>query len=74
MKTVIDTAHVKEVCLLGEKERCCSYLVASSGFQCAKTAAGYEGVLAAIKARLAANLMAAQGDNCDGYNYTEEQA
>jgi hypothetical protein len=53
---------VKTICLLGQGELTCAYLVCGpDGFECAKGT----GIEKAISARLRAGTMRAKGDNCD---------
>jgi hypothetical protein len=54
---------VQSVCGLGRGEGCCAFLTARNGFECAKALPGLD---SAIRARLEAGEMTAQGDNCSG--------
>ena len=54
---------LKEVCKLGHGVKCCAFICCGpDGFECLKGTS----LEAAIRQRLAAGTMNAQGDNCDG--------
>lgn len=55
--------HVHRVCLIGQGDACCRYLVVGSGFECAKFPLSARQM---IDARVDAGSFTAAGDNCDG--------
>lgn len=55
--------HVKNVCGLGQGEKCCAFLASRARWECAKD---IPGVRDTILLRLAAGTMVAKGDNCSG--------
>jgi len=56
--------YIKDVCKLGQMEKCCSYLaVGAGGFECLKLSASGA---AHIAIRRAEGTMVAMGDNCEG--------
>lgn len=60
---VLDMDRVRELCRIGQADRCCIFLVASPrGFECAKGSS----LEAVLLARRDAGTMVARGDNCDG--------
>ena len=62
------TIHLQSVCKIGQGKTCCRYLVTGiNGFQCAKLTS----LRLTLDARVEADTMTAQGDNCDGYHTTE---
>lgn len=58
-----DFNHVRDICLIGQGEKCCRYLAMSPhGWSCEKlTPARF-----VLDDRVAAGSMYARGDNCDG--------
>ena len=62
LKSVPD-GHVHRVCLIGQGDACCRYLVVGSGgFECAKLSS----LRQTLDARVDARSITAIGDNCDG--------
>lgn len=57
--------QVRDVCLIGQGEACCRYLLGDgAGFHCAKHQPDVAWIIAE---RQAAGTMIAKGDNCDGF-------
>lgn len=57
--------HVKDICKIGQKDKCCRYLVASGrGFECAK----HTELKDHLDERVLTDSIVAQGDNCEGYD------
>jgi len=61
----IEKDHLEEVCLMGQGEKCCRYIIAhpDDGIVCAKDRPNLK---YAIDARV--NQMTAKEDNCEGWN------
>ena len=54
---------VKEICKIGQGEKCCRYIsVGAKGWKCLK----HSELKSLFDSRVRNNLMAAQGDNCEG--------
>ena len=59
---MLDDKQIKEVCKLGQGEKCCRYLICGGeGFECAK-------LMTPLKYDIdyKASTMSAKGDNCEG--------
>lgn len=60
--------HVKNVCKIGQGNKCCRYLVmGAEGFECAKGTS----LQVHLDARVYNNTITAQGDNCEGKTIKE---
>ena len=60
----ISEIHLKQVCKIGQGNKCCRYLVVGSqGFECVKHTA----IKDLLDSRVEDKLMVAQGDNCAGW-------
>ncbi len=65
MSNITKESHVRDVCKLGHRESCCSYLGAGAdGWECLKESS----LKSAIDERRNTGRMTAMSDNCDGYN------
>ena len=65
MSKITNKAHVNDVCKMGQKKDCCSYLAFGyDGWQCMKESS----LKTTIDARRSAGVMNAMGDNCIGYD------
>lgn len=65
----VDMTHIKSVCKIGQREKCCRYLImGQDGFECAKETS----LKTTIDLRV--NTMNAQGDNCVGYDEYKKQS
>lgn len=59
----VPSGHVHRVCLIGQGNACCRYLVmGSKGFECAKLSS----LRRTLDTRAEAGSIVAIGDNCDG--------
>lgn len=57
-------AYLKTICKIGQGVKCCRYVVAGTeGIECAKKTS----LAAVLDARVAADSIVAQGDNCGGF-------
>jgi hypothetical protein len=62
---VIPQEHLKEVCKIGQGDKCCRYVYADGdGIQCAKLDDAFRTM---IDTKVALGLFVAIGDNCGGY-------
>lgn len=67
MELYQDMEYVKTVCKIGQLNSCCRYLVAGQkGFECVKEMNAPD-IIKILDARVKANTITAQGDNCLGY-------
>lgn len=63
MSVSIDKDTLKNICKIGQNEKCCRYLLCgSNGFECGK----HSELKEALDNRVNLNLMVAKGDNCKG--------
>ncbi len=62
-----DMEYVITVCRIGQLKNCCRYLVADQkGFECVKEMNAPD-IIRLLDARVEANTITAQGNNCQGY-------
>lgn len=65
MSNLLDSQqHIENICKIGQGEECCRYLLCGpNGFECAK----HSKLKNIIDQRANSNLMAAKGNNCEGF-------